>query len=357
MKCGHCSGLFKQRTFASGNSFGSRHWTDGKTKSSMMPTSPPAVACPHCHSTVWLSAAEEVGYIPSSMGFGVPKPEYDKSFDELDYFDELTAQQCLATTHDAGLDEDQILYLRATYWRLMNDVRRGAVTPIDYTEAETKNLESMLLMFTGSNDQSVLMQAEINRELGRFDVAAKLLDREFDDDYCNAAETIYRLTQKRDRYVALISSHESLIDAWLDRRNPVIDEEVEPIDPNGPPQFEIKSTEWWIKVLGMLQHNWALIEEQPNGTATVYFFHDCGNTRSFNPRYKRSELLGRSAIVDSLDFEHTTAAIEALEFHGFKLQKSAGRLGRSERPKGVFYDAREHEDGVYSSSEYWRTRI
>lgn len=121
------------------------------------------------------------------------------------------------------------------------------------------------------------------------------------------------------------------------------------------PVFEIKSKQWWIKIIGMLQHNWALIEEHDDGAATIYFFHDCGGTRNFVPGYKWYELKERAAVVDSLSYASPSAAKEALEENGFRLQETVGLLGSGEIPTGAFYDARATEDGVYSKSEeHWK---
>jgi hypothetical protein len=63
-----------------------------------------------------------------------------------------------------------------------------------------------------------------------------------------------------------------------------------PFDDLKPPLFKINNRNWFVKVLGMLSHNWALIEENEDLTATVYFFQD-------EPPGKRP------ALIDSLNFE------------------------------------------------------
>jgi hypothetical protein len=128
--------------------------------------------------------------------------------------------------------------------------------------------------------------------------------------------------------------------------------EPEPFDPDGPPVFEIKSRDWWVKVLGMLSHNWALIEKTNTG-ATVYFFHDAGTTKGFDGRYKLRQLDNRVAVVDSLDFESAEKAEDALMRNDFDLlaEKPGPWLGM--QPEGNYYDARATEPGVYSKGEYW----
>ena len=132
--------------------------------------------------------------------------------------------------------------------------------------------------------------------------------------------------------------------------------ELEPeaaFDPSGPPVFEIQSREWWIKVLGMLQHNWALIDERAGGSATVYFFHD-GEVGMGCYGYSRAHLKGRYAIVDSLNFESVQLAEDALARNGFRPHGDDERLGSDVKPRGSFYDVRAIEDGIYSTQGNWK---
>ncbi len=124
------------------------------------------------------------------------------------------------------------------------------------------------------------------------------------------------------------------------------------LDPNNPPLFRIKSTDWWVKVLGMLQHNWALIEGNDKGV-TVYFFHDLGTTVGSMGPYKLSQLRNRCAIIDSLDFESSEAAIEALDVNGFNRLVDYPGPWDGSQPHGNFYDARDYQVGIYSKGGYW----
>lgn len=123
--------------------------------------------------------------------------------------------------------------------------------------------------------------------------------------------------------------------------------------PSGPPLFEIHSADWWVKVLGMLQHNWALIETS-NKKTTAYFFHDLGIQRGYSKRYKIYQLKNRCAVVDSLDFENIKAAELELQKNGFMRLKDNPGPWESGQPNKNFYDAREDEEGIYSKSGYWR---
>ena len=123
-------------------------------------------------------------------------------------------------------------------------------------------------------------------------------------------------------------------------------------DTSGPPEFFIKSKDWWVKVLGMLQHNWALIE-QLEGKIAIYFFHDMGSTKGFLNDYTLKQLKNRCAVVDSLEFNSIDEAKEALYRNGFeRLEENPGPWD-GYQPYGNFYDARMGEEGIYSKAGHW----
>ncbi|QWE29910.1 hypothetical protein [Polynucleobacter sp. Adler-ghost] len=123
-------------------------------------------------------------------------------------------------------------------------------------------------------------------------------------------------------------------------------------DPSGPPLFVISSDDWWVKVLGMLQHNWALIDESNKGV-TAYFFHDEGIAKGFPPGFTLSQMRNRCAIIDSIEFRTLDEAKEALSRNGFeRLEENPGPWD-DYQPHGNLYDARETEDRIYSKAGYW----
>jgi hypothetical protein len=124
-----------------------------------------------------------------------------------------------------------------------------------------------------------------------------------------------------------------------------------------PAIFHISTRDWWVKPIGMLVHNWALIEESSPGTVTVYFFHDKGSTRGggeqANP-YRLSEIQGLVAVVDSLDFQSQADAIARLDGNGFRRLAEYPGPWQGIEPVGDFYDARPYESGIYSKGGYWQ---
>ena len=62
---------------------------------------------------------------------------------------------------------------------------------------------------------------------------------------------------------------------------------------------EINSSDFWVKVVGMLQQNWALVDPAASGTADVYFVDDGGG------------------VFDQVAFPNADSAFAALARNGF----------------------------------------
>lgn len=125
-----------------------------------------------------------------------------------------------------------------------------------------------------------------------------------------------------------------------------------------PKIMPIASTDWWVKPIGMLVHNWALIEATNSNEAVVYFFHDQGKAKgggqSPNPFKTYNQSNGYIAVVDSIDFETVLLAKDGLLQNGFKRLALAPEPLQGLEPQGMIFDARKYEKGIYSSGEYWR---
>lgn len=99
----------------------------------------------------------------------------------------------------------------------------------------------------------------------------------------------------------------------------------------------ITSHDYWFKVVGMLQQNWALIENISADGCRVYFISDT------------------SGVFDELEFADTQAAEAALRRNGFARfddDKEAQKFLSTPSPP---YFRRPHPNGpIYSSGQYWR---
>lgn len=122
-----------------------------------------------------------------------------------------------------------------------------------------------------------------------------------------------------------------------------------------------KEPEWYFKVIGMLQHNYAFIHEEPKGKVFVYFCHERGRTLNGLPSNIDSNAFMKErlpCIVDSLEFPDILRAQFALKINDFNLISVEGQNENFDLdgcPTGKeFFDAREYESGIYSKQDkYW----
>jgi hypothetical protein len=124
-----------------------------------------------------------------------------------------------------------------------------------------------------------------------------------------------------------------------------------------PPPFALNTSEWWVKPLAMLQHNWAVIDIGSD-LVTVYFFHDDGTTKNYSGFVFRSKDSEKYiAIVDSLSFSSHSQAHAALAENGFRKVEKVDDFYAPRQPMGIVFDARHSEPGIYSKQGYWLTQI
>lgn len=367
-KCLNCQGLLLRSTLASGNTLGAKLWTDGEFRACMLPTTPVLVRCDHCSKVAWRSQFEEVDSYESYFGFLAFSDDEDAKqrvesakakraqYDHLPYFQEPSAEQIIIFVNQGHLLSLQEARARILAWRRWNDSRRDEDKYQALTDEEQKNLIRIVKLLDQAGDNNLLL-AEAHRELGNLESAKRVIDQStFSHEEQSTVQFLIELIDRGDTQVCLITEDEER--EWRMLRRVRSRKDPNPCQPaydsSGPPVFSIGSKNWWFKPVGMLVHNWALIERNTDGTATAYYFHDLGTTKNATPGYRHYQLKGRCAVVDSLDFGDEDLAKLEFEFNGFKeLSKKPGPWDGSE-PFGTFYDARNAEEGVYSRGGYWK---
>ena len=106
--------------------------------------------------------------------------------------------------------------------------------------------------------------------------------------------------------------------------------------PNPRETVTIRDYDPWIKVVGMLQHNWATIEPFDGGVR-VYFISDT------------------SRVFDEMLFADVNEAQFALLRNGFLLQRAeTGRWRTLRPPQPPFVRGRHPNGRIYSSGRFWR---
>ena len=101
---------------------------------------------------------------------------------------------------------------------------------------------------------------------------------------------------------------------------------------------EIQSRDYWVKVVEMLQQNWALIDPAAKDEGViVYFVHDL------------------SGVFDRLTFPSKVAAEAALRHNGFSKFSADPKLGEFLTPPPPPFREAKHPNGpIYSSGRFWR---
>jgi len=102
--------------------------------------------------------------------------------------------------------------------------------------------------------------------------------------------------------------------------------------------IEIQSRDYWVKVVEMLQQNWALIDPGTKDEGViVYFVHD------------------RSGVFDRLVFSSREVAEAALRRNGFsKFDDDPQLRGFLTPPPPPFREAKHPNGSIYSSGRFWR---
>lgn len=101
--------------------------------------------------------------------------------------------------------------------------------------------------------------------------------------------------------------------------------------------IQIQSRDYWFKVIGMLQQNWALIQCGDN-EVTVYFINDT------------------SGVFDEISFGNQNAAESALILNGFRRFSEDSQAATFLRCPEPPYRKQPHPNGpIYSSGKFWKS--
>lgn len=101
---------------------------------------------------------------------------------------------------------------------------------------------------------------------------------------------------------------------------------------------DIRSRDYWVKVVGMLEQNWALIETDDDQSAEVRVFF-VGDT---------------SGVFDEMSFLSGEEATRALRNNGFRRYADDRELQSFIVPPAPPFERSRHPSGaIYSSGRYW----
>jgi len=194
-KCSACEKLIAQPTIASGNTFGARFWTDGKSDAPMLPDEPWLVKCPHCGALVWIDEQEQVGEVGQRDNGG-------GTFKNALPYDTPSMQDYLGILEKESSDNEKIRYIRLRAWWAGNDIRREGEDPAPLSDDEIANLFAFATLLDESDEDDRIMKAEVMRELGNYEDAMALLSKPFSDEVAQAVDIIKALTAREIPFVS-----------------------------------------------------------------------------------------------------------------------------------------------------------
>lgn len=179
--CPLCSSLAACQTWMSGNTFGIRLWSDGKSIAPMLHPEPLIVKCPHCNGCYWRHDAKESG----EMYRFRPDPDDKEAQINPDWIAAPRVEDPCEADYFKAIDEgfaktpEQERILRILAWWSSNDKFRENNTASNWSlsEAGRRNLEALIALLDESEVNDLIRKAEVLRELGQFERATELLAR------------------------------------------------------------------------------------------------------------------------------------------------------------------------------------
>lgn len=101
-------------------------------------------------------------------------------------------------------------------------------------------------------------------------------------------------------------------------------------------KIQIESADYWVKVIEMLQQNWALVDFEKSKRAHVFFINDL------------------SCVFDEMTFPSVAEANTALKQNGFRRYSEDSEMQSFLTPPPAPFHIGSHPNGkIYSSGRFW----
>ncbi|MBN8706520.1 MAG: hypothetical protein J0L62_11650 [Bacteroidetes bacterium] len=196
--CPTCGNVITRGSLMSGNNFGSKIFSDGKSISPMLPEFPKLTKCKKCNSLFWLSNLKPIGTFYWSEIKNIEWVFADKAqFLEIDdYFNAI----------DKGIakNKKEELYIRQQIWWGYNDnLRSGKKLFKDESDEQrwAENISKLKPLFDQSDSNQRIMLAEINRNLGDFETCIGIIESIDDEELNWVKEIIIDECKKKNKWL------------------------------------------------------------------------------------------------------------------------------------------------------------
>lgn len=181
--CSECSGLIKEFSDASCNTFGARNWTDGEMFAPMCTEKAFLVKCPYCHALVWIDELPKVDEI---------EPWDEKSYSGSEYRLRPNLEDYLSYLNkydDIGLEKERYIRIRA--WQEGNDKRREVLARTTaMTEKEKQFIETYSEFLNSPESKDVSKGIEVLNECGGLLRIILILKKRIPEELAHANTTI-----------------------------------------------------------------------------------------------------------------------------------------------------------------------
>ena len=181
-KCPKCSNLLKKGSNASGNTFGSTLYSDGKMIAPMLPEFPNLTKCTKCNTILWLSDMKEIG--TCDAWDKKCNPEW-KNADRVEFLEVIDLLRFLELDTVKNNKEKEKIVRQRIWWTFNDRIRDGKEIFIQETDEVLweQNCRRLIELFDTADVNQKIMVAELHRNLGEFDICMELinsLDKKFD---------------------------------------------------------------------------------------------------------------------------------------------------------------------------------
>lgn len=201
-KCPECGNYIHKDSLLSGNNFGARLFSDGKSIAPMLPEYPEITKCKECNIILWLNVSNEAG----TYGFeGTTQPEWECS-DKADF---LTIDDHFEAIEEGlASNKDDELYIRRRIWWTYNDRIRNGKNIFESENDELRwkdNLYKFLDLLDTTNINHKIMTAEIYRNLGEFNNCISIIESIDNEQFGWLISKFVNECRANNRWVILLS--------------------------------------------------------------------------------------------------------------------------------------------------------
>lgn len=189
-----------------------RTWTDRKWLAPMLRLPPEVVVCHQCKEAYWLQEAREVGQIHWFHTYKAALEPLDPTWEEAPAVREPGERGYYrAIARGLATNPEQERTARILAWWRRNEKFRNGISTKDprVNPATKKNLRHLLPLLDETDESTLLMKAEVYRELGEFEAAGELLDRIVSPESAGVVAQMRALCEARDVCVRMLAEEDS----------------------------------------------------------------------------------------------------------------------------------------------------